>query len=75
MKKEPQYPPLNKVKGRITELGLTYNKVSEKTGIPVNTLSNKLNGHSLPNIQEVELLIRALNISPEKIAYYFLPHD
>ena len=74
MSKTSKYPPLNKIKGRITELGKTYKIVSDETGIPISRLSNKLNGHSLVDIKEVELISKALNIKPEEIAIFFLPN-
>ena len=48
-----KYAELMKLKGRITETGETYRSLSKKTGIPLNTLSNKINGHSLFDIVEV----------------------
>ena len=67
----PKYDELTKLKGRITGEGQTYRTLSAMTNIPLNTLSNKLNGHSLFDIIEVSKLCAALNIMPEEIPFYF----
>ncbi len=67
----PRYKELNKIKGRITEMGETYRSVSEETGIPLNTLSNKINGHSLFDIVEVSKVCAVLHIPPEEIPIFF----
>ena len=66
-----KYPILRRVKGRITEKGETYRSVSEKTGIPLNSLSNKLNGKSLCDIIEVSKLCCVLDIPAEEIPIFF----
>ena len=62
---------LNKLKGRITEQGSSYRKLSSETGISLNTLCNKINGHSLFNIVEVSQICAALDIPPEEIPIFF----
>lgn len=66
-----KYTELMKLKGRITETGETYRSLSQKTGIPLNTLSNKLNGHSLFDIVEVSKVCAELDIPPEQIPVFF----
>lgn len=65
------YKKLNKLKGRITECGETYRSLSKKTGISLNTLSNKINGHSLFDIVEVSKICAELSIPPEEIPIFF----
>lgn len=66
-----KYPELNKLKGRITERRETYRSVSKKTGIPLNTLSNKINGHYLFDIGEVAKICDVLAISPAEVFFFF----
>ncbi len=66
-----KYAELMKLKGRITETGETYRSLSKKTGIPLNTLSNKINGHSLFDIVEVSKICAELEIPPEQIPIFF----
>ena len=66
-----KYPELNKIKGRITEMGMTYRGLSKESGIPLNTLSNKINGHSLFDIVEVSKLCSILDIAPSEIPIFF----
>ena len=69
-----KYPELNKLRGCIREKGETYRSLSRKTGIPLNTLSNKINGHSLFDIVEVSKVCNALDIAPENIPVFFCAH-
>ena len=66
-----KYTELNKLKGRITENGETYRSLSRKTGIPLNTLSNKINGKSLFDIIEVSKICAELEIPPVEIPIFF----
>ncbi len=66
-----KYEELRKIKGRITELGESYRSVSEKSGMSVHSLSNKLNGESVFNLNEVRSLCKILDIGPEDIANFF----
>lgn len=66
-----KYPELNKLKGRIRERKETYRSISQKTGIPLNALSNKINGHYLFDIVEVSKVCVVLSINPEEIPVFF----
>ncbi len=66
-----KYPVLNKIKGRITEKGESYRTVSEKTGIYLNSLSNKINGYYLFDINEAARICSVLDIPPAEIANFF----
>ena len=66
-----KYQELNKIKGRIAELGKSYRELSAESRIPLNTLSNKINGHSLFDIVEVSKLCALLDIPPEEIPVFF----
>lgn len=66
-----KYQELNKLKGKITERRETYRSVSKKTGIPLNSLSNKINGHYLFDIVEVEKICRVLCIAPQDVFFFF----
>ena len=67
----PKYKELNILKGRIREKKKTYAGLSGETGIPINTLSNKINGHSLFDIVEVSKLCVSLEIQPKSIPLFF----
>ena len=66
-----KYPELNKLKGKMVEMGETYRSMSKKTGIPLNTLNNKLNGHSLFDIAETMAVCSVLKIKPAEIPVFF----
>lgn len=66
-----KHPELSKLKGRITERKETYRTLSKKTGIPLNTLSNKINGHVLFDIVEASKVCSALDIPPQEIPVFF----
>lgn len=68
---DQKYPVLNKLKGKITEQGESYRSIAVKTGISLNTLSNKINGYSLFDIIEAAKLCNALKIPPEEIPIFF----
>lgn len=71
MKKEKRYPTLYKIKGRVKEKGETYRTLSEKADINLNTLSDKINGYSLFDIEEVGRICVVLSIPREQIANFF----
>lgn len=71
MKKEKRYPTLYKIKGRVKEKGETYRTLSEKADINLNTLSDKINGYSLFDIEEVGRICVVLAIPGEQIANFF----
>lgn len=70
-----KYGELNYLKGKITERGETYRSLSKKTNIPLNSLSNKINGHSAFDIVQVSRLCAELDIDPREIPKFFLPAD
>lgn len=69
--KKNRYRKLYKLKGRITEKGETYRSISEQSFIPINSLSNKINGHYLFDINEVAILCNLLDIDAKQIPDYF----
>lgn len=68
-----KYPELNKLKGRIREKGETYRSLSNKTGIPLNTLNNKINGYSTFDIQEAITIGCILDIELSEFPVFFAP--
>ena len=66
-----KYPELKKLKGKMVEQGETYRSMSAKTGIPLNTLNNKLNGYSLFDIVEALLVCEILEIDVKDIPIFF----
>jgi hypothetical protein len=66
-----KYPELKKLKGKMVEVGETYRTLSSKTGIPLNTLNNKLNGHSLFDISETLAVCSILGIDATDIPIFF----
>ena len=66
-----KYPELNKLKGKFRELGLSYRKISDDTGIPLNRLNDKLNGYSQVGLDEALLLCEEAKISFDEIPIYF----
>ncbi len=70
-KKERKYPVLKKVQGRMREYGETYRSLSDKTGIKLVPLNDKLNGYTLCDILEVSKICSVLDIPPEEIPIFF----
>ena len=68
-----KYEVLSALKGRIVERGENYRSISKKTGLSVNAINNKLNGYSVFDTKEVEVLVKVLGISPNDILKYFFP--
>lgn len=66
-----RYPELNKLKGRFRELGLSYRKISEKTGIPLNSLNDKVNGYTQIGLEDALLICQVADISIEDIPIFF----
>lgn len=52
----------NKLRGKIVEKGYTMRSLSEKTGIPISTLSNKMNGVSEFKTTEIIKISEILGI-------------
>lgn len=59
----------SKLRGKMAEEGYTVRSLSEKSGIPVSTLSNKLNGVSEFKASEMILISQVLEI--EDVENYF----
>lgn len=53
----------NKLRGKIVEKGYTMRSLSEKTGIPTSTLSNKMNGVSEFKTTEIIKISEILGIN------------
>ena len=68
-----KYEVLSALKGRIVEMGENYRSISKKTNLSVNAINNKLNGYSVFNTKEVEILVEVLDINPNDILKYFFP--
>lgn len=67
----PDYTKMWNLKRKMKEEGITYKEMADKIGMGVNTLSDKLNGKSSFNIEEVKKIIDVLEIEPEDIPKYF----
>ena len=68
-----KYYKLDKVKTLIKKKNLSYRRLAYHMGIGAQALSNKLNGYSVFNIDEVDLLIAILEIKESEITEYFFP--
>lgn len=68
-----KYPELTALKGKIREEKKSYRKLSEKIGISLNNFSDKVNGYSVFDTDEVDNLVSELNIQHEEILRYFFP--
>ncbi len=71
--KKKKYPELSALKGRMREKGVTYRDLSQNIKMGLNTLNDKLNGYSILNADEVELIVSELEIEPVDIIKYFFP--
>ncbi len=60
-----------KIKGRLTELGLTQKDVSRKLGLAQPTFNQKLNNIRVFDLEEAEKLQEILNIPDELFIDYF----
>lgn len=65
------YTKMWELKRKMKEESVTYVQLAEEIGIGANTLSDKLNGKSTFNIDEVQKIIEVLNIDPKEIPKYF----
>jgi len=62
----------NKLKGKLRENQLTYEKCAEKLGITITALSNKLNGKSVFTVPEAVKLAEILGLTKtESIDIFF----
>lgn len=64
---------LRELKGVVRGQGLTYQELAGKAGMGVNTLSNKLNGKSSFDADEIESIASVLGIGAAEVARYFFP--
>ena len=64
-------PCHEKLKERIIQSGLSYNKLSKELGIAKSTVYKKVNGLSDFNIVEAGALSAILDIPPEEIINFF----
>lgn len=65
------YTKMWNLKRKIKEEDLTYAELAEKIGMRSNTLSNKLNGKSTFDIDEVQKIMEVLGIKNEEVPHYF----
>lgn len=65
----------NKLKGRIVEKGFSLGQFSERLGMASNTLRRKLNSEKPFTTDEVEKVMKLLDISRSDIVDYFFAHD
>jgi len=61
----------SKLKGRIREKDESYRSIAAKLSMSATTLSNKINGHTTFNADEIAKLIDILEIEESEIANYF----
>lgn len=65
---------LNKLKGIFREKNKTYVDGAKALGISVTALSNKMNGKSLFDIEEINILVVFLDIGVEQaVEIFFAP--
>lgn len=69
--KKQKYPELSKIKGKITEKGMSYRKLCKAIGISLNCINDKLNGYSLFYIDEAVTICKILDIPISEIPYFF----
>lgn len=71
--KVKKYDELNALKGLMTEKKVTYRELSDKSGISLSALNNKINGYSVFNIDELSSIVEILDIDANEIPKYFFP--
>lgn len=64
---------LAKLRGRIVELGLTYEDVAKALGITKTSFTLKMNESNFWD-HEIEKLVEFLGISSDRIDEFFSPH-
>jgi transcriptional regulator with XRE-family HTH domain len=57
-KRKPSHPPYDKLKGLLTERGLTYRGVASLLGISITSVGQKINGTSDFLLSEAEAIKR-----------------
>lgn len=65
------YRELTALKGLLREKKYSYEKLAKKSNISTLALNSKLNGYTVFNSSEVDLLVTVLKISPTDIVRYF----
>lgn len=64
----------NKLRGRIVELYGNQKEFSEKSGIPTEIISTKLNNKNRFTREDIETWAGWLNIEPAEYPAYFFAH-
>ncbi len=59
-----------KLKGLMVEKGYSIRKLSDETGIPLSTLSNKLNGITEFKTSDILMIVKVLKIK-DVMTYFF----
>lgn len=67
-----KYNKLAKLKGKIRECECSYLKLSAATGIPITTLSNRINGKSAFDVVQAAKICNELDIPLEQMHIFFL---
>ena len=60
-----------KIKGRMTELGITQKELAEQMGIAQATVNQKINNIRSMDVEEAEKISSILNIPYKDFAEYF----
>lgn len=71
--RDKKYPALNSLKGKIRESDSNYRELARRIGMSPATLSDKINGYSAFDIDEVNRIVNELRIEPEEIVKFFFP--
>jgi transcriptional regulator with XRE-family HTH domain len=72
--KKRKYHELKALKGRIRESDSNYRELARRVGMSPTTLSDKINGYSVFDTEEVNRIVRELHIDPHEIIKFFFPH-
>ncbi|MBG9616182.1 MULTISPECIES: helix-turn-helix domain-containing protein [Bacillus] len=71
MNKTRRYPELNYLKGKIRECNSSYRELAKVIGISPTTLNDKINGYSVFDTEEVNKIVKELNIEPNEVVRIF----
>lgn len=69
-----KYHELKALKGKIRESDSNYRELARRIGMSPATLSDKINGYSVFDTEEVNLIVSELRIEPTEIIKFFFPH-
>ena len=69
--KERKYRELVELKGLIRQKKMTYQGLADLMGISLSALCDKINGFSIFLLTEVAQIAKILEISIDKIVFYF----